>query len=441
MRGRNTVLIGAQWGDEGKGKVIDVLTERADWVVRYQGGSNAGHTVEIGDARYVLHLVPSGIFREDCRCVIGNGVVLDPVELLQEIDGVRKAGFSVENRLFISDRAHLVMPWHRALDAGRESRLSAGRKIGTTQRGIGPAYTEKMQRSGLRGYVLTDPHLDALLRTRFDEANAVLRGQGLPELPAAELIPALLNAARALAPMVTDTTTMLYEANDRGEAIFFEGAQGTMLDVDFGSYPFVTSSSTTAGGACTGTGLPPGRMDRIVGVLKAYTTRVGEGPFPTELTDATGERLRAVGREFGATTGRPRRCGWFDAVVARHAARINGLHEWALTKLDVLDDLPVIRVCTAYLCDGERIETVPADPARLARCTPVYTEVPGWAGPIRGAGDWFGVPEAARDYVRFLEECTGVPVRILSLGPNREDTLVLDRKPPARRRAAKKASA
>ncbi len=437
MRGKNTVLIGAQWGDEGKGKVIDVLTERADWVARYQGGSNAGHTVEIGGTRYVLHLVPSGIFRPGCRCVIGNGVVLDPLELVKELEGVRAAGIAFEGRLFISDRAHLVMPWHRALDAGRESRLAAGRKIGTTQRGIGPAYQEKMQRSGVRAHALASPRFGEMLQLRFREANDLLKMQGLPELDAASLIPSLEAAARVLGPLVADTATMMYEANERGESILFEGAQGTMLDVDFGSYPFVTSSSSTSGGAATGTGMAPARMDRVVGVLKAYTTRVGEGPFPTELTDATGEEMRKVGREFGATTGRPRRCGWFDAVVARYSARINGIDEWALTKLDVLDGFQTIRVCVAYECDGRRVDTVPADPDAFARCTPVYEEMPGWMSPLRGAADWFGLPEAARNYVKALESLTGVPVRVLSLGPGREDTLLLNRKAPARRREKK----
>ena len=437
MRGKNTVLIGAQWGDEGKGKVIDVLTERADWVVRYQGGSNAGHTVEIGGVRYVLHLVPSGIFRPACRCVIGNGVVLDPLELVKELEGVQAAGIPFEDRLFISDRAHLVMPWHRALDAGRESRLAAGRKIGTTQRGIGPAYQEKMQRSGVRAHVLASPDFGDMLHLRFREANEVLKTQGLPELDAAGLIPRLTEAARVLGPLVADTATMMYEANEEGDAILFEGAQGTMLDIDFGSYPFVTSSSSTSGGAATGTGLPPARLDRVVGVLKAYTTRVGEGPFPTELTEETGERMRSVGREFGATTGRPRRCGWFDAVVARYSARINGIDEWALTKLDVLDGFDTIRLCVAYECDGRRLDTVPADPGLFARCIPVYEEMPGWSGALRGAADWFGLPEPAREYVKAIETLTGVPVRILSLGPGREDTLMLDRKTAARRRARK----
>ena len=437
MRGKNTVLVGAQWGDEGKGKIIDVLTRRVEWVVRYQGGSNAGHTVVIEGRKSVLHLVPSGIFRKECRCVIGNGVVLDPLELVQELEGLRATGLPVEDRFFISDRAHLVMPWHRALDAGRESRLAAGRKIGTTQRGIGPAYTEKMQRSGIRAHALASPEWEAMLATRFEEANAILRSQKLPELPVTEWVPKLAEAARVLAPFVTDASTMLYEANERGDSILFEGAQGTMLDVDFGSYPFVTSSSSTAGGACIGTGLPPHRMDHVVAVLKAYTTRVGEGPFPTELLDATGERMRTAGGEFGATTGRPRRCGWFDAVVARHAARINGVDEWALTKIDVLDGFDEIKVCVAYECDGQRIETLPADPARLARCTPIYKAVPGWKQTLRGAGDWFALPETARNYIRYLEDITGVPVGILSLGPGREDTLILERKAPARRRAKK----
>ena len=422
----NTVLIGAQWGDEGKGKVIDVLTDRADWVVRYQGGNNAGHTVEIGGVRYVLHLIPSGIFRAQTKCVIGNGLVVDPSGLLAEIREVRAAGFSVENRLFLSDRAHLVLPYHRALDAGRERMLSDGERIGTTQRGIGPAYVDKAQRTGLRAGALCLPEFPDMVRARVEDANRRLAAQGQPKLDADAIVGQAVADARELAPLVADTVSLLHDAMARGESILFEGAQGTMLDVDFGTYPFVTSSNATAGGASTGSGVPPHRIDRVIGVLKAYTTRVGEGPFPTELLDATGERLRAEGREFGATTGRPRRCGWFDAVLARYSARVSGIDAWALTKLDVLDGFDTIRVCIAYEADGRRYDTVPADAGVLARCRPVYEDHPGWMSPLRGTASLADLPDAARAYVARIEGLTGVPVQILSVGPGRENTIQID---------------
>lgn len=430
MRGLNTVLIGAQWGDEGKGKVIDVLTDRADWVVRYQGGNNAGHTVEIGGTRYVLHLVPSGIFRERTKCVIGNGLVVDPAGLLEEIREVREASFAVEGRLFLSDRAHLVLPYHRALDAGRERTLSDGERIGTTQRGIGPAYVDKAQRTGLRAGSMRLPEFPDMVRARAEDANLRLAAQGQPVLDVGDIVARTVAAARDLAPLVADTVDLLHGAMARGESILFEGAQGTMLDVDFGSYPFVTSSSSTAGGAAIGSGVPPHRIDKVIGVLKAYTTRVGEGPFPTELLDAVGEKLRAVGREFGATTGRPRRCGWFDAVVARYSARVSGIDVWALTKLDVLDGFDTVRVCTAYEADGRRYETVPADVGVLSRCRPVYEDWPGWMTPLRGAAALSDLPAAARAYVARIEALTGVPVEILSVGPGRENTIQIELRSP-----------
>ena len=426
MAGLNTVLVGAQWGDEGKGKIIDVLTDRADWVVRYQGGNNAGHTVVIGGRRHVLHLVPSGIFRENRRCVIGNGLVIDAEGLLAELKEVRDAGLSVAGRLFISDRAHLVLPYHRSMDSGRESRLGLGERIGTTQRGIGPAYADKAMRTGLRMGVLLDPDLPAILRKRVADANRELSLHGLPPVDPVAVTARCLDAAAVLAPFVCDTVTLLNEAIGRGESVLCEGAHGTMLDIDFGTYPFVTSSNCTAGGACTGTGIPPHRIDRVIGVLKAYTTRVGEGPFPTELLDATGEHLRDVGREYGATTGRPRRCGWFDAVIARHAATINGIDAWAMTKLDVLGQTDPIRVCTAYRCDGQSRTTVPADLRCFAKCEPVYEELPGWNASIGTARRIEDLPPKARAYIRRIEELTGVPVKILSVGPGREHTIEVE---------------
>lgn len=424
----NTILIGAQWGDEGKGKIIDVLTERADWIVRAQGGNNAGHTVEIGAEKFVLHLVPSGILTPGKRCVIGNGVVLDPVALVEEIRGVVGRGISVEGRLFISDRAHVVFPYHRMLDAQGEARRAKGEQIGTTMRGIGPAYGDKAARFGLRMCDLVDPGFPELLRSRVDEKNRILAAMGAPVVAFGEVLAATQRALETLRPLVCDTLPLLHGAVARGENILFEGAQGIMLDIDFGTYPYVTSSNASSGGASTGSGVPPHRMDRVVGVLKAYTTRVGEGPFPTELLDATGEELRRVGREFGATTGRPRRCGWFDAVVARHAVMTCGVDEWALTKLDVLDGFATLKICTAYELDGRRVEHFPANIREASRCRPVYEELPGWQASTKDVTRFGDLPEAAKRYIARLEQVTGVPAGILSLGPRRESTLILGEK-------------
>ena len=421
----NTILIGAQWGDEGKGKIIDVLTERVDWVVRPQGGNNAGHTVEIGAEKFVLHLVPSGILTPGKRCVIGNGVVLDPVALVEEIRGVTGRGISVAGRLFISDRAHVVFPYHRMLDAQGEARRAKGDQIGTTQRGIGPAYGDKAARFGLRMCDLVDPEFPELLRVRVEEKNRALAALGAPVVDYGEILAATRQALEVLRPLVCDTVPLLHAAVERGESLLFEGAQGVMLDIDFGTYPFVTSSNAASGGAATGSGVPPHRIDRVVGVLKAYTTRVGEGPFPTELLDATGEELRRVGREFGATTGRPRRCGWFDAVVARHAVMTCGVDEWALTKLDVLDGFATLRICVAYELDGRRLEHFPANVREVARCRPVYEDWPGWQASTRAVVRFADLPENAKRYIARLEQITGVPVGILSLGPRRESTLIL----------------
>ena len=422
----NTILIGAQWGDEGKGKIIDVLTERAEWVVRAQGGNNAGHTVEVGEQKFVLHLVPSGVLHAGKRCVIGNGVVLDPVALVEEIRGIEQRGFPVAGRLFISDRAHVVFPYHRMLDAQGEARRAKGEQIGTTQRGIGPAYSDKAARFGLRLADLLDPEFPALLQSRIEEKNRVLAAMGAPVVIYDEVLAATRKAMETLGPLVCDTVPLLHGAVSRGEEILFEGAQGIMLDIDFGTYPYVTSSNACSGGASTGAGIGPHRMDRVVGVLKAYVTRVGEGPFPTELLDAAGEELRRIGREFGATTGRPRRCGWFDAVAARHAVMTCGVDEWALTKLDVLDTFATMKICTAYELDGKRIGHFPANVREVARCKPVYEEHPGWCCTTRGAARFADLPDAAKRYIARLEEVTGVPVGILSLGPRRAETLFLN---------------
>ncbi|MCP5488182.1 MAG: adenylosuccinate synthase [Verrucomicrobia bacterium] len=422
----NTVLIGAQWGDEGKGKIIDVMTEKVDWVVRYQGGNNAGHTVEIGTEKYVLHLVPSGILHDEKRCVIGHGVVVDPMALVEELEGVTQRGISIAGRFFISDRAHLVMPYHRTIDEYREKKASSGNTIGTTKRGIGPAYGDKASRTGLRMGDLLDPEFPDLLRKRVEINNKILTALGAKPVDAEEILSTYQRAADYLKPFIADTIPLLNQAVRAGEPILFEGAQGTMLDIDYGTYPFVTSSSATAGGACTGSGVPPHRIDRVIGVVKAYSTRVGEGPFPTELTDAMGERIRTAGAEFGATTGRPRRCGWFDAVVARYSAMINGIDVWAITKLDVLDELETIRIGVAYEVDGQRVDQVPANVRVLEKCQPIYEEMPGWGCSTRETKSFDSLPANAQAYILRLTELTGVPVEILSFGPARESTLVLE---------------
>ncbi len=422
----NTLLMGAQWGDEGKGKIVDYLSRDADVVVRYQGGSNAGHTIEIGAERYVLHLVPSGILYPGKTCVIGNGLVVDPTALVKEIKDLIARDIAPAGRLHVSDRAQVVLPYHKALDAAREKRSAAGAKIGTTQRGIGPAYADKASRLGLRMGDLLDPGVADVLRTRTTEKNRLLADMGTDPVDADAVIREMREAAAYLCPYVTDTVPLLNAAWRQGRTILFEGAQGTMLDIDFGTYPFVTSSNPTSGGACVGTGLPPQAVQRVLGVVKAYTTRVGEGPFPTELNDPTGEHLRQRGREFGATTGRPRRCGWFDAVVARYSAMVNGIDRWAVTKLDVLDDFETIRVCVAYEADGRRFETVPASSAVLQRCKPVYRDFPGWKATTSGFTRLEDLPANARAYVKALCDLTGVPLGVLSVGPQRASTFVVD---------------
>ena len=419
-----TVLIGSQWGDEGKGKIIDVLTANADWVVRYQGGNNAGHTVEIDDQKYVLHLTPSGILRESCKCVIGNGLVVDIVGLMSELQKLVARGIKLDGRLFISDRAHMVLQYHKELDGAKESQLGEGKKIGTTKRGIGPAYCDKADRTGLRlGDILEADFLD-MVKARAEIKNSILTGMGAAPLDIDSLLAEVKGAADYLRPFICDTIPLLHEAVQNDDEILFEGAQGVMLDVDFGTYPFVTSSSTGAGGAPSGSGVPPNAIDRVIGIVKAYTTRVGEGPFPTELFDDMGKHIAKVGHEFGATTGRPRRCGWFDAVVARYSAMVGGINEWALMKLDVLDAVETIKVCVAYEVDGERITNVPASIRKLERCKPIYEEFKGWNCPTTGCTRWDELPEQAKKYVAYIEELTGVKVSILSVGPKRSSTLI-----------------
>jgi adenylosuccinate synthase len=420
----NTVLIGAQWGDEGKGKVIDFLTEEADVVVRFQGGSNAGHTVVVGDKKYVLHLVPRCILHDGKHCVIGNGVVMDPFDLVKELDQVESWGFQLKGRFHISERAHMVMQWHRALDAAEEAARAEGRKIGTTGRGIGPAYAAKVGRYGMRVGDILKPNFAEIVKMHTEDANAKLRALGAHELDVDEMVRLYMPMAKALLPYVTDTVQFMHESLDKGMSVLFEGAQATMLDIDFGTYPFVTSSNPTAGGACTGSGVGPRAIDRVIGVLKLYTTRVGEGPFPTELFDADGETLRSRGGEFGATTGRPRRCGWFDAVIARYAQRVNGIDFWAMTKLDVLDTFETVKICTGYRRDdGFVYQTFPADLDVLARCEPVYEELPGWQCETSKITNYNDLPENAKRYIDRILELVGGRLGVLSVGPARETTL------------------
>lgn len=421
----NTVLIGAQWGDEGKGKIVDFLTEDADWVVRYQGGNNAGHTVKISGEKYVLHLLPSGILHPGKKCIIGNGVVVDLFALSEEMMSLQERGINPSGRLFISERSHLVFPYHRVLDEVREGLSAQDKKIGTTKRGIGPAYADKVARIGLRMCNLKDPAFPRLLRELIEEKNRVLSALGAEPVSAEKLIDRYMDAVDLVKEFVAPTAQLLNEAISNGASVLFEGAQGTMLDIDFGTYPFVTSSNASAGGACTGTGVAPNRIDCVYGVVKAYTTRVGEGPFPTELNDEMGEQLREEGGEFGATTGRPRRCGWFDGVVARYSSMINGIDKWAVTKLDVLDTQETIRICTAYDCGGERLKYPPADVARLAECTPIYEEMPGWMQSTKEADSFEDLPEAAKNYVRRLENLMGGEVSIVSVGPGRDRTILV----------------
>ena len=420
----NTVLIGAQWGDEGKGKVIDFLTEEVDTVVRFQGGSNAGHTVVVGDKKYVLHLVPSGILHGGKHCVIGNGVVMYPFDLMKELSEVESWGFELKGRFHISERAQMVMQWHRAIDKAEEAARPEGKKIGTTGRGIGPAYAAKVGRSGMRVGDILKPNFLDLVRDQVEEANRTLKALGAQLLDAEEMVKLYTPMVKALTPYVTDTIQFLHERIENGKSLLFEGAQATMLDIDFGTYPFVTSSNPTAGGACTGSGISPRSIDRVIGVLKLYTTRVGEGPFPTELNDDDGETMRRRGGEYGATTGRPRRCGWFDAVVAKYAQRVNGIDYWAMTKLDVLDTFPTVKICTGYKRkDGFVYTTFPADLDALKDCTPVYEEMPGWMTETSKITDYAELPENAKKYVNRILDLVGGKLGVLSVGPARETTL------------------
>jgi len=419
------VLVGAQWGDEGKGKATDLLGDRVQYVVRYQGGNNAGHTVVIGDDSYALHLLPSGVLSPEVTPVIGNGVVIDPEVLLREIDGLRERGVSC-GRLLISANAHLIMPYHRALDKVSERYLGSAR-IGTTGRGIGPTYADKVARTGIRVQDLLDPgilsqKLELVLRERNQVLTKVYNRRGIE---ADAIAQEYLGYAEQIRPYVADTGLVLNQALDDGRTVLLEGAQATMLDVDHGTYPFVTSSSPTTGGACAGAGIGPTRITKVVGILKAYTTRVGAGPFPTELTGAPGEWLRTAGGEFGVTTGRPRRTGWFDAVVARYSTRVNGITDYFITKLDVLSGLDRVPVCVAYDVGGARHDEIPMTQTDFHHATPVYEYLDGWAEDISTAREFTDLPPSAQRYVRALEEMIGAPVAAVGTGPRRDQTLQL----------------
>jgi adenylosuccinate synthase len=419
----NLAVLGAQWGDEGKGKIVDLLTGRFSIVARYQGGHNAGHTVYVNGVKFILRLIPSGILHAGVTCVIGNGVVIDPQALFAEIDELTKNGIDTGGRILVSDKAHLILPYHRDLDLLAEARRGE-RKIGTTSRGIGPAYEDKIARRGIRVGDLVDPRsLEENVRDNVTARNRLVQDSTMDWKPVYEQ---LLKHAERIRPMIRDVSVLLDHARKTGESILFEGAQGTLLDIDHGTYPFVTSSNASIGGVCTGLGIPPKAIDSVLGVVKAYTTRVGEGPFPTELFGDMGNRLRETGSEYGAVTGRPRRCGWYDAVAARYAARINGLDGLALTKLDVLDGLDRIEICTAYRCGGRTLTDFPADVGQLAQCEPIYESMPGWSTPSKGARRYEDLPEAARRYIARLEQVSGATVAIVSTGSERDDTIVRD---------------
>ena len=418
----NTILVGAQWGDEGKGKIIDVLTESADIVVRTQGGNNAGHTVFLGSKKFVLHLIPSGILRKGKKCVIGNGVVVDPVNLVGEIEGLRKLKIKVNGNLFLSETAHIVFPYHRELDEQREI-LKGKNKIGTTKRGIGPAYGDKAARTGLRVIDLVQPErFEEKLKFKIKENNEILKAFGAKPLSFKKVHDEYRAAGDYLKPFVTNTVVLLHQACRRQARILFEGAQGTFLDIDHGTYPFVTSSNTTAGGACTGSGVAPHLMDTVVGVMKAYTTRVGEGPLPTESPEIA-DMLHAMGREFGATTGRARRCGWFDSVATRHAQMVNGIDEIAVTNVDGLDSLDVIRVCIGYRVGSTKYDYVPNDIEAFQQCQPIYADFPGWKTPTHEIREWKKLPNNCRSYLNAIADLSSAKLAIVSVGPSREQTI------------------
>lgn len=419
-----TIVIGSQWGDEGKGKIVDLLSRDIDIVARYQGGANAGHTICWGEEEFILHLIPSGIFHEGVTCVIGNGVVIDPVAMMDEVQMIKDLGYSVENRLFVSHNAHLIMPYHKAIEGARERARDAV-AIGTTGRGIGPAYVDKVARTGIRVVDLLDRDvLRKKLTASIEEKNVILESiYGEEKLDVEAIIEEYVEFDRLIDPFVTDTSEYLNSALKDGKRILAEGAQGSLLDVDFGTYPFVTSSHPTAGGCCTGLGIPPTSVQETIGVVKAYSTRVGNGPFITELENETGSELRRVGAEFGATTGRPRRCGWLDLVALRFASMINGFTGLAITKLDVLSGLDEIEVCVSYRYDGKKTVRFPSDIQTLEKVEPEYRTFPGWNADVMGITSIDELPQEARNYIEFIEQFLEVPAIIVSTGPKRNQTI------------------
>jgi adenylosuccinate synthase len=425
-RGKTAVIVGAQWGDEGKGKIVDVLSHGFSIVARYAGGHNAGHTVIIQGKRFVLQLVPCGVLRKGCRSVIGNGVVLDPMAFLKEVAALRQAGVEVDGNLFISNRAHVILPYHRMIEMGAEN--APGRvKIGTTSRGIGPAYEDKMGRRGLRVADLLDSNLlRSTIENACREKNMIAHALFNSEpLDADSMYREYAEAAKKIAPFVTDTAALINRALGEGQSVMFEGAQGTMLDIDHGTYPFVTSSSATSGGAVTGTGVPPNAINTVIGVTKAYCTRVGGGPFPSEIEGKIADHLRAKGNEYGAVTGRPRRCGWVDLPLLRYAQMINGVNWWVVTKLDVLDELDEVPVCVGYKINGKKTDTVPALATGFEKVEPVYQNMPGWKKSTEGIAEFAKLPKKAQDYLRFLEKETNARIGMVSTGPDRDQTIFI----------------
>jgi adenylosuccinate synthase len=421
----NIVIMGAQWGDEGKGKIVDLLSEKVQVVARYNGGHNAGHTVIVGGERFVLHLIPSGILHEGVLCVMGNGMVIEPGALEREIEELQKRGVAIDDNLVVSDRAHLILPHHMALEAMAEQ-MRGARKIGTTQRGIGPAYEDKAARRGIRmGDLLRPEGIEAKLADARRHYEMICRGAArTPEIDWSRLRDDLAGFGERLRPRVTDTSLVLHRQIAEGYSVLFEGAQATLLDLDHGTYPFVTSSSAVAGGVAAGLGIPPTRIDGILGIVKAYTTRVGSGPLPSEIGGSLEEEIRSRGGEYGASTGRPRRCGWFDAVVVRYSVRVNGCDSLGLTKLDVLDGLPEVKLCTGYRHEGALLTEMPADMAVLEACEPVYETMPGWSEPTVGVREFKALPAAAQSYVARLSELAGAEIGLVSTGPDREDTII-----------------
>lgn len=424
----NVIVVGTQWGDEGKGKIVDLLTHYADYVVRFQGGNNAGHTLVVDGKQYIFHIIPSGILYDDKLCFIGNGVIIDPGVLIEELDELQASGLPVTpNRLMISENAHLIMPYHKSLDHAKEQSLAKGKKIGTTGRGIGPCYMDKVGRTGIKASDLLDETLfKEKLEASVDEKNFLLKQKFKAEPVSFETIySAFMEYGEKIIPYIGNVSVELDKARKAGKNILFEGAQGTQLDIDHGTYPFVTSSNTIAGNACNGAGFGPAHIDSVIGILKAYTTRVGEGPFPTELFDETGDQLQMKGGEFGATTGRKRRCGWLDGVVANDAVRLNGVTGLAITKLDVLSGQPTLKIATEYELNGKRLTAMPSNINHAAKVKPQYEDIKGWQEEIRDITDFDQLPGEAKDYIKRIEDLTGVEASIVSVGPDRKETLLL----------------